>query len=44
MPREVKPFVQRPRSLKPQVLDLNPGIPAPMLVLLTILLYHLGLN
>lgn len=33
--REMKPFVQGSRSTKLQVLDLNPGIPAPGPVLLT---------
>lgn len=34
--REAKPFVQSPRSTRPQILDLNPGIPATGPVLVTI--------
>lgn len=29
LPREVKPFVQGPRSMKPHILGLNLGTPAP---------------
>lgn len=34
--REAKPFVQSPRSTRPRILDLNPGIPATGPVLVTI--------